>query len=466
MKMNVKKSKTLGVTLCMTLAMLVGCASPQSGEAVPATNDKKMESKVAWTSAYNGPDSGDDRMFGVTPTSDGGYIAVGNSENADESETAVYFKYAADGTRQWVMQIPDTHLQAVIETQAGYLAVGNTTSTGAPFFKETAAAAKGKDGKPDINGAAVLFDKAGKIIWAKSIGGSGYDVLTGHGWSGSGYPSVLLNGNFLVLGNTRSNDGDFKGKLIGDGDGFLAELDPQGNIVSVNTYGGSGYDTLHEVIVLKDGSILLGGTTSPAEDEGTKAVLPADGMFKGLSDDWDESNVFVSKLDANKKILWTKLIHAHSPWMVGMTQAKDGSIMIAADGMEETAEEEMSSLYLYKLDAEGNMIWKNSYNNDKEDAARMFVTSLRSAGDGTFFLSGEVHYKSVIEPGAEGMRGWLGCIDKDGKLLWERNFEGSDYELHIHAEPTADGGVILAAQEASEAGDWDAVLLKYGPYAK
>ena len=64
------------------------------------------------------------------------------------------------------------------------------------------------------------------------------------------------------------------------------------------------------------------------------------------------------------------------------------------------------------------------------------------------------------------MRGWLGCIDKDGNLLWERNFEGSDYELHIHAEPTSDGGVVLAAQQASEEGDWDAVLMKYAPYAK
>ena len=135
-------------------------------------------------------------------------------------------------------------------------------------------------------------------------------------------PSVLPNGNFLVLGNTQSNDGDFEGKLIGGIDGFLAEIDPQGNIVSINLYGGSGYDTLHEATVLEDGSILLAGIMNPAKDEETEQALPADGMFEGLSDDWDESNVFVTKLDADKNILWTKLIPAHGPWIVGMTLQK------------------------------------------------------------------------------------------------------------------------------------------------
>ena len=90
---------------------------------------------------------------------------------------------------------PDTHLQAVIETEAGYLAVGNTTSKGAPFFEDSVEASVTEE-KADVNAAAVLFDKDGKIIWAKSFGGSAYDVLTGHSWSGSGYPLYFLMGTF------------------------------------------------------------------------------------------------------------------------------------------------------------------------------------------------------------------------------------------------------------------------------
>ncbi|PYG88726.1 hypothetical protein LY28_01080 [Ruminiclostridium sufflavum DSM 19573] len=475
MKINLKKAVTIGMALSISLSMLAGCSSEEgSKESVADTSaakvsqaddtaaGKEVKSEIEWISTYNGPDKKDDRMFGAAVASDGSYIAVGNSENADKSETAVYLKYKADGTQEWAKQIPDTHLQAVIETKSGYLAVGSTTSKAEPFFKETAAAA----GEPDTNAAAVLFDKEGNIIWAKSFGGSGYDVFTGHMWSGSGYPSVLPNGNFLLLGNTASNDGDFKGRNIGGTDGFLLEIDPQGKLVSVNLYGGSGNDTLHEAIALEDGSILIGGIMNLPTEEKTKKVLPADGMFKGLSDNWDEGSVFVTKLDKNKNILWTKLINAHGPWVVGMTPAKDGGIMVAADGMKETAEEEATSLSLYKLDANGNVIWEKDYSNDKGDTARIFVTSLRGAADGTYLLSGEVHYKSVLEPDSEGMRGWLGCIDETGNLLWERNFEGTDYELHIHAEPAADGGVVLAAQKASEDGDWDAVLIKYAPYVK
>jgi hypothetical protein len=477
--MNTRKSKTLAfvLALSMTLIPLTGCTSAAKTEAPSAASaasaaskaaeDKKSGSKVDFTSTYKGTANADDRMFGVTPTSDGGYIAVGNTqtkEDKKEKETAFYIKYNAKGTQEWVMQVPNTHLQAVIETTEGYLAVGNTTSTDAPF-SGTAKVEKKAGEEANVNAAAVLFDKAGKIIWAKSFGGSGYDVFTGHSWSGGGYPSVLPNGNFLVPGSTSSNDGDLKGKNLGESDGILAEIDPKGNLVSVNVYGSSGNELLHDAIVLEDGSILISGTTHPKEDEKTKVVSPADGMFKGLSDDWNEMSVFVSKLDKNKKVVWTKLIHSHSAWVVGMSLAKDGGIMLASDGIKETAEGEATALSLYKLDAQGSIVWEKEYKNDKNDKGRIFLNSLRTAADGTVLISGEVHYQSIIEPGTEGMRGWLGGVDKDGNLLWERNFEGSDYELHIHAEPTADGGVILAAQQASEEGDWDAVLMKYAPYA-
>lgn len=474
-----RKNKAFAYVLVLSISLipLAGCtsgnksaassAAPSASEASKAEEGEKSHPKVDFISTYKGTTDGDDRMFGVTQTSDGGYIAVGNTvtkENKAEKETAFYSKYNPQGTQEWVMQVPDTHLQAVIETKEGYLAVGNTTSTGAPFSK-TATVEKKAGEEADINAAAVLFDKTGKIIWAKSFGGSGYDVFTGHSWSGEGYPSVLPNGNFLVPGSTSSNDGDLKDKQLGESDGMLAEIDPKGNLVSLNVYGSSGYELLHDAIVLEDGSILISGTTHPREDEKTKVVSPADGMFTGLSDDWDEGSVFISKLDKDKKIVWTKLIHGDSPWGVGMSLAKDGGIMLASDGIKETAEGEATALSLYKLDAQGNIVWEKEYKNDKNDKARMFLNSLRTAEDGAVIISGEVHYKSTLEPGTDGMRGWLGCVDKDGKLVWERNFEGSDYELHIHAEPTPDGGVVLAAQQASEEGDWDAVLMKYPAYA-
>ena len=121
MKIRIKKSFTVGLALCMVLLLLGGCASKQTAEepvasdsvseTTPAAEDtassdgENVEPKVEWVSKYNGPDSDDDRMFGVIELSDGGYIAVGNSENEDESETAFYLKYAADGTQEWVMQI-------------------------------------------------------------------------------------------------------------------------------------------------------------------------------------------------------------------------------------------------------------------------------------------------------------------------------------------------------------------------
>lgn len=484
-----KKILILPLSALMALSLLAGCSQKNAKEAgVPA--DKEIESKtgdtaaddaqpaIEWQVTYDGPDKDDDRMFGVAELAEGGYAACANSENSDESETGVMLKYSADGTQEWATTIENTHLQAVIETEAGLLAVGNTTSTGAPFFdgaetgadetKEEAASSEGteEEKQPDINAAAVLFDMEGNILWAKSFGGTGYDIFTGHSWSGSGYPVVLPNGNFLIPGNSASEDGDFAEGHAGAMDGILAEIDKDGNLVSTNVFGGSGSDTLHEVKAAKDGGFYIAGTAHPAVDEKTEQHFPYDGMFEGMSEDWDEDSVFVSKLDKDRNIVWTKLIPSHGSWVVGLALADDDGAVVTADALEESVEGKATSLYIKKLDAEGNIIWENQYSNDKDDAAGMFVTSLDLMPDGNYLLSSEVHYESIIDEGSEGMRGWLGCIDPKGDLLWERNFEGTDYELHIHAAATADGGSILAAQQASEKGDWDAVLLKYAPYTK
>jgi hypothetical protein len=409
-------------------------------------------------------------MFGVVELSGGGYVACVNSEDTKHNETAVLLRYSADGVEEWATSIPNTHLQAVIETDAGFLAIGSTISKVTPFSEEAVAeevpATEG-DGEeqPDTNAAAVLFDEKGDIIWARSFGGSGYDMFGGTTYQVSGYPVELANGNFLVPGNTGSDDGDFAQTHIGSTDGILVELDPQGNLVATNVFGGSGGETLLDLRMTPTGEFFIAGTTYVPMNEETEEALPADGMFAGLTDDWDEGNVFVSKLDAQRRVVWTTLIPSHGSWVVGIALAEAGGVTVATDTLEEHVEGAATKLYMKGLNAEGSIIWENEYNNDKDDAAAIYVTSLEATADGNYLLSGEVHYESIIEEGSSGLRGWLGCIGKTGELLWERNFEGSDFEMHIHVSPAADGGCILAAQQVREKGDWDAALIKYAPYA-
>jgi hypothetical protein len=482
-----KRKKTFALVVsgvlsgALALGWMLGCTVPadqDTGEGADGAAAVVEENpKTEWVTYYDGPDHDDDRMFGAVELAEGGYVAVVNSENKQESgdeqksETATLLRYSATGAEEWATLIPDTHLMAVVETEAGLLAIGSTTSKDAPFFKEGEApeepvATEGDEAaQPDSNAAVLLLDGKGEIIWARSLGGSDYDCFGGSYWQVAGYPVELPNGNFLIPGNTYSEDGDFAQTHLGVSDGILAEIDPTGSLVATDVFGGSGYDVLHGLRITETGEFFIAGTTHVPEIEETEELLPADGMFAGLVEDGGESNVFVSKLDAQRKVVWTTLIPSPGSWVVGIALADDGGVTVAAD-LDEYVEDTATKLYVKGLDAEGEIIWENEYSNNKDDAATIYVASFEATADGNYLLGGEVHYDSIIDEGSEGLRGWLGCIGPKGELLWERSFEGTDYEMHIHVSPTADGGSILAAQQAREKGDWDAALIKYAPHAE
>lgn len=502
-----KKILILALSAVLALTLFAGCASgepateqPEAAEEVtpevteqPSEPPEETEAEetaaetddaqpaVQWLSTYDGPDRKDDKFFGVTEKSGGGYIAVGTTENTDESVDALIASYDADGALEWEKKLVSSQFNVVTETEQGFLAVGSTSSQEAPFADTAEDSAKSEDSAgtaeeeaadtaagdetaeeetPDTNAAAIMFDETGEIVWATSFGGTGYDTLTGHGWARTGTPVILEDGGFLIPGTTYSDDGEFEGKNLGGGEGFLAELGADGSLVSTQTFGSTGAECLFEVKQLDDGGFVVAGTTHPAVTEEDEH-LPVDGMFEGLSDDWEEGNLFVSKLDAERNVEWTSMLHTFgTSWGVGLT-VTDGGVVVAGDTFAEAAEGEETFLYLNKLDAEGNVVWTQQYG----DEGRIFMASFEPDGKGNYILAGETHYDSIIDEGAEGIRGWFGLVDGEGNLLWERRYDGTDYEVLFHVSPASDGGYIAAGEQASEKGDWDGSLIKYAAYA-
>ncbi len=97
------------------------------------------------------------------------------------------------------------------------------------------------------------------MVWEKSYGGSGLEVITGL--------VEDIAGNIMIGGLSDSPIGGTKtAPKIGDYDYWLIFIDKQGVEKWQQTYGGSGKDALTVLIPTKDGGYLVGGDSN--SDEG------------------------------------------------------------------------------------------------------------------------------------------------------------------------------------------------------
>ena len=94
----------------------------------------------------------------------------------------------------------------------------------------------------------------GEVELIKTFGGSGIDEAV----------SVVeaQDGNYMVLGNTRSSDGDITDRSGSDSDFWLLKISKSGEIIWSKTYGGSDDENAARITKTNDGGYLLSGYTT------------------------------------------------------------------------------------------------------------------------------------------------------------------------------------------------------------
>jgi hypothetical protein len=178
---------------------------------IGALEPKAADDAVSWFKTYGGSDS--DYFNSVTPTSDGGFVAVGSSNSADGD-------------------LPD-------RTERDY----------SPHIAS--------DLTRDFDFVVARFDANGDKLWLRNYGGSGSDI----------FRSVVStpDGGFVAVGESDSVDGDLLGNK-GRDDFVIAKIDANGDAVWFKTYGGGGYDWLCFVASTVDGGFVAVGNSSPLID--------------------------------------------------------------------------------------------------------------------------------------------------------------------------------------------------------
>ena len=192
---------------------------------------------VLWTTLLTGNATWD-TGYAITECANGDFIIAGASNPASDASARVD-RINANGEQIWTTLIGEPGLDVlydIIETSAGtILAVGTTESFGA------------------VNEDVLILHLApnGGVLWYRHYGGAQQDYAK----------SVIecSDGNFAILGNTRSFGG-------GNVDFWLLKIDVNGNLLVDETYGGTGSDYSGEIVEYSGGGYLMVGTAASLGD--------------------------------------------------------------------------------------------------------------------------------------------------------------------------------------------------------
>jgi hypothetical protein len=212
--------------------------------------------EIVWQKVLGG--SGQDVAESVALVEDG-YIIVGSSDSNDGDINENYGKVDSlivkldlYGNVVWVKVIGGTEYDSassVFETKDGGFIVSINTTSKDGYITEN-------KGRNDI--LLLKFDKDGNVIWKTVIGGLNDDYV---------YKVKETDEGYVFVGNTNSQDGDFinnKGRY----DIFVGLLDNFGNLKVLETYGGSSDDYAFDVNM--DGRYIVVGYTKSNDGDVNK----------------------------------------------------------------------------------------------------------------------------------------------------------------------------------------------------
>lgn len=349
------------------------------------------------TFGYSG---GYDQAYSVIQTRDSGYVLAGWTASFGSGRMYVV-KANPRGVQVWNKVYPTPSYEQCLgidETSDGGLILVGYQSI--PFTSIT-----------DL--FYVRTNSQGDTLWTRKIGNA----------SGSQGTSVQQtpDGGFIILG--------FKPRpTFLDNDFYLLKTNANGDTLWAKTF-------------------------NNGQDIGTSVVRTSDGsyVFVGYSQGGFSYITFI-KTDSLGVQQWMRTIGPTSnnaARAYAVRQTIDGGYIIAgSDGPNDFA----SSAYLYKADADGNLVWQKRFRN----ALSWTAFDVRQTLDGGYILTGQIY-----NPGPQVSDVFLLKTNINGDSLWTKAFGGASDDVGRSVRQTFDGGFVIGGYTNSYGtGLYDMYLIK------
>lgn len=268
---------------------------------------------VEWDNLIGGTSY--DYFLGLTKTSDGGYLALGNSRSSQSGEInsinngnidAFVVKVDKNGNVEWDNLIGSSkgdYFYSANETvDGGYLLFGRSSASEEGDITDVG------NGKDDA--LIVKIDSSGNVEWDDLIGGNDNDYFHAS--------TSTSDGGYLAVGFSNSlASGDITDTRTDASNGFVVKFDSTGNMEWNKLIGGIGFDYFTSVIEMSDGNLLLAGESVASENGDITDVN------NGGSDG------FIVKIDNYGNILWNKLIGGLGyDYFISLSELNDNRIVL------------------------------------------------------------------------------------------------------------------------------------------
>lgn len=280
---------------------------------------------LQWEKTYGY--SGNDLAYKVLQTSDGGYLLlgvldvtasggegnVGRSSGNHAGGDYWVLKLDSNGSREWSRYyggtFTDTAYDAVETAAGGYIIMGSSDSQDVDIT--------GNIGEYDY--WILNIDADGNIIWQKNFGGSEIDLVYAM--------TKTLDGNYLLVGDTRSNDGDVD-TLIGNADVWAVKINESGSILWSKTYGGTQFESARDVVALVDGTFAIAASSRSNDVD--------------LNNNYGVNDAWLLRIDADGNLLGQKNLGGSAlDFGEGIAQTLDGKLILT--GSTESADGDLTS---------------------------------------------------------------------------------------------------------------------------
>ena len=204
----------------------------------------------------------------------------------------------------------------------------------------------------DNNGAddlwLVKLNATGAIVWTRTIGGSAME---------QGMDAVVLpDGDIVILGHTRSSDGDIQANQ-GDYDILLAKVSSGGTLLWTRTYGGSQQDTGSDLAPSADGGFLVMGSSTSSDGDVTTGY--------GGQDIW------VLKVNANGDLLWQRTFGGSGFELGILAEPTDDDYLLCGSTFSDDGNIEghhgQRDLWLAQINEQGDLVWQRCLGGSSED---------------------------------------------------------------------------------------------------
>jgi hypothetical protein len=380
------------------------------------TNTEPLDTQFLkrWEADFGGTDYEEAR--GLQPTSDGGYVLAGISRSGvNGSKTATNYgagdfwlvKVDSHGIEQWERTYGgsgDDYLYAIIPTSDGGFLMGGSTTSGVSGNKTTPTYG-------GLDGWLVKVDASGNKQWEQTYGGSGDDYfLALQQTSDGGYIATGASSSPPSASST-SPIGNKTSPTYGGQDAWVLKLDASGNKQWEQSYGGSADDFCPHVFQTADGGFLLGagswsgvsGTkTAPNDGMADVWLIKVDGSgneqweqtYGRAGSDYDSSvfrtpdggiivgsilnytsgDYWLMKLDGNGNVQWQQTYDGGGQDLLSaVAPTSDGGYLLGGYSTSGAAGAKSSpnfggfDYWILKVDALGNKICDVSYGGSAED---------------------------------------------------------------------------------------------------